>query len=65
MTAVWPESWEQVSRCGRVYHLEKFADGFHVVCDLSTIAVVATRQAAIAAVDEFAAKMKSGVDGST
>jgi hypothetical protein len=63
MTAVWPESWEQVSRSGRVYHLEKFADGFHVVRELSTIAVVATRQAALAAVDEFDAKIKGGGDG--
>ena len=67
MTAVWSTDWGQVSRGDRVYHFALYADGWHVVHRLSTLAVVpGTRQAVLAAIDALDAKIKNGgVDGST
>ena len=58
MTAQWPVHWEQVTRGDRVFYLERYADGWHVICELSTLAIVSTHQAALAVVDE-----KGGGDG--
>jgi hypothetical protein len=66
MTVRWPDYWQWVWRGDAVFHLERFSsDGWYVVTGWSTLAIVGSSSAALAAVDAFAAKMKSGIDGST
>jgi hypothetical protein len=61
MTATWPEDWAQVSRGDRVFIIELYADGWHVITGLSTACIiVGTREAAIAAVDKIDAKIRGG-----
>jgi hypothetical protein len=63
MTAVWPD-WGQVTRGDRVYHFELYADGWHLVHQLSTLAVVpGTRKDALDAIAALDAKAKGGADG--
>jgi hypothetical protein len=66
MTAAWSTDWGQVSHADRVYHFALYADGWHVVHQLSTLTVITgNRQAALDAIAALDDKIKGGGGGST